>query len=77
MTLEEYNAKLEEQEGRCALCGTTEPSSRNGLMLPDHCHTTGRLRKLLCMPCNSGLGMFRDDPVLLREAAEYVESFMD
>ena len=51
----------------CALCGTEE-----GLVV-DHCHDTGKLREPLCQSCNKGLGFLRDDPALLRAAAEYVE----
>jgi hypothetical protein len=39
----------------------------------DHDHAGGHLRGLLCLSCNQALGHFRDDPALLRRAAEYVE----
>lgn len=39
----------------------------------DHCHMAGRLRGLLCDPCNKGLGFFRDDPKRLRSALRYLK----
>jgi len=51
----------------CALCGDAH------YLAIDHCHTTGRVRDVLCTGCNTGLGSFKDRPDLLRLAAEYVE----
>jgi len=39
----------------------------------DHCHESGKFRDLLCSNCNSGLGLFHDNPNSLRKAAEYIE----
>jgi hypothetical protein len=68
ITPEEYNAYLENQYGRCAICAKF--SERTLHM--DHDHETQQLRGLLCSNCNVGLGMFQDDPVLLRRALEYI-----
>jgi hypothetical protein len=38
-----------------------------------HDHSTGVTRQLLCQRCNHGLGLLRDDPAVLRAAADYVE----
>lgn len=59
----------EEQGGQCAICGV----SPDKLYL-DHCHTTGKIRGLLCSSCNTGLGMFKDHTGNLRSAADYLES---
>lgn len=71
LTLEEYEARLAAQGGVCALCGG--PCSSGQQLAVDHCHTTNRVRGLLCGSCNLGLGKFRDAPVLLRLAADYLE----
>lgn len=45
-----YEAMYFEQGGTCPLCGEREATH------VDHCHDTGRVRALLCHPCNSALG---------------------
>lgn len=63
------------QDHRCALCGTPEDQLRTGLHV-DHDHAkTGRaaVRALLCGQCNRALGLFHDNPQLLRIAAAYLE----
>jgi hypothetical protein len=66
LELEEYKAILARG---CAICGSEGPR-----MALDHCHTTGRVRDALCTSCNNGLGRFKDDPALMRAAADYIEA---
>jgi hypothetical protein len=69
-----YVLLLERQGGRCAICN--EPDGSDGMeLVPDHDHTTGRPRGLLCHRCNVGLGMLGDDGAWLRRAATYVDSW--
>ena len=58
--------------GVCSIC--LRPFTPREPIL-DHCHDTGKVRTLLCNRCNSGLGMFQDDPARMRRAAKYVEHF--
>ena len=57
---------LEAQDGVCAICKSAPA------VHVDHDHATGAVRALLCFNCNGGLGQFKDDPGVLRAAAEYV-----
>ncbi|WP_369333683.1 endonuclease domain-containing protein [Modestobacter altitudinis] len=59
------------QSDRCAICGDQSPEHL------DHDHGSGKIRSLLCQRCNFGLGLYRDDPELLRAAADYVEEHRD
>lgn len=67
--LHQYQQMFEEQGGECFICGSTE--DRN--LAVDHCHKTGAVRRLLCQKCNQGLGLFNDDPDMLKKAAWYLE----
>lgn len=76
LTAEHWQAQHDVQNGRCALCSRVPDVAIGAKPLAwDHCHDTNTVRKLLCGPCNLALGLFRDDPALLRAAADYVESF--
>jgi len=75
MTVADYDRMLSDQEGGCAICGDDGQAGRwAGLLHVDHCHSTGAVRGLLCESCNLALGKFKDDPRLLRRAAEYIQS---
>jgi hypothetical protein len=73
LTLEQFNKMLESQNGKCAICGYSDLSDPNLFPVVDHCHDSGLVRGLLCSNCNLAIGQFKDDPELLRAAADYVE----
>jgi hypothetical protein len=79
MTVPQYESRLAIQNGVCAICGAKQKRRHqcgSPCNLPvDHDHSTGFVRGLLCDMCNKGLGMFRDNPLLIRRAAEYLERF--
>ena len=55
---------------RCQICGTV--LSKDNPPHIDHNHHTGTVRGVLCRCCNSGLGLFKDDPAILKKALDYV-----
>ena len=78
ITLEIYNSMLNEQNGVCKICSEAEksidPRTKTVRHLAvDHCHTTGKIRGLLCSDCNTAVGLLKDSFTLLRKAALYVE----
>src|SRR5262245_39913911 len=80
LSLVELKELLDRQQGLCLICenditGTAE--HRDGKIAPaahvDRDHKTGEIRGLLCGPCNSGLGMFKDDPRIVAKAFVYLQ----
>jgi hypothetical protein len=69
---EQYEEMVKRQNGLCAIC-KLPPRGKRKVLDVDHNHETGQVRELLCSPCNSALGKFRDDPLLLAEAIEYLK----
>lgn len=72
LTLEQFDALLQEQCGCCAICGTTEWGGGSGQPAVDHCHVTGAVRGILCHGCNWAIGHFGDNPIAVESAARYL-----
>lgn len=70
ITLAQYNIKLESQGGVCAIC--SDPPGKRPLAV-DHDHQTGKIRGLLCLTCNVGIGSLKDNSEILRRAITYLE----
>lgn len=64
-----YEKQLERQEGKCAICESSDPGTQNGFFHIDHCHTTYKLRGLLCHSCNTRLAPAAEDPLILKAMA--------
>jgi hypothetical protein len=71
LSLQQYDIMLLSQGGRCAIC--KEECATGNWLAVDHDHVSGERRGLLCQSCNTGLGKMRDNPAILRAAAEYIE----
>jgi hypothetical protein len=71
LTVAEHQALLLGQGGACAIC-TGDNGERRDLAV-DHCHKTQKVRGLLCDRCNQAIGLFKDNPTLLRAAIAYLE----
>jgi hypothetical protein len=65
-----YEEMLIAQNGLCAICEM--PPDNNRHLQVDHCHYTGKIRGLLCMKCNKGIGQLDDDPSLVAAALRYL-----
>jgi endogenous inhibitor of DNA gyrase (YacG/DUF329 family) len=82
LTPEQYQRMMEDQNHSCAICGKKDLAQRSKgktrqPLVVDHCHTTGKVRGLLCSHCNRGLGFLNDSADLLQKAANYLQSHQD
>jgi len=65
-----YEKMLADQNGVCWIC--KRPPKKRRLSV-DHCHTTGKVRGLLCWNCNYRLlPTGRDNPEIFQRAADYL-----
>lgn len=68
ITLEDYRSMYEKQNGRCAICKKVWHRS----LFIDHDHSTGKVRGLLCQPCNNFLAHYEHKWQLIPDLFEYL-----
>ena len=78
ITLDQYQEMLEKQNGVCAICFLPEtrkdPRTKSSMRLTiDHCHSTNKVRGLLCHSCNTAIGKLGDDIPRIIRAAKYIK----
>jgi hypothetical protein len=74
LSVEQYNTMIKDCNNCCTICKVELLGTNTDANAPciDHCHTTNIVRGILCMQCNKGLGLFRDSPESLVNAAQYL-----
>jgi len=70
ITLKEKNIMLKKQNNKCKICKINLFKIKSCI---DHCHTTNKVRGILCDSCNVGLGHFKDSTEILTKAINYLE----
>lgn len=76
MTNGQYEEMLAAQGGLCAICERPPVQGKgrgDGVLHVDHDHATGKVRALLCVTCNQGIGQFQDDIERLERAIAYLK----
>jgi len=73
LTQEQYDQKLKDQGGCCAICG--DPPDPVRPLYSDHDHYTNKRRGLLCASCNTKLSGV-DDVEWLEKAIDYVHKWL-
>lgn len=81
ISTDDYIKMWKQQDGKCAICESRESAIRkeSGVsydLCVDHCHKTGKVRKLLCQSCNTGIGQLKDNPDLMLKAAKYINEHL-
>jgi recombination endonuclease VII len=72
LTPEDYQKMLDAQDGLCAICGRAPKKQKFNV---DHCHTTYRIRALLCVNCNTNLlPLVERYPQWVQNAFKYLEN---
>ena len=68
---EDYAEMVKSQDNKCAICKL----EIEGNLCVDHCHTTGKVRGLLCKLCNLVVGNAKDDIQILQNGIEYLNKY--
>ena len=72
ITLSDFHKQMEFQNNVCAICKGQFESERKTHV--DHCHSTGKIRGILCSACNHALGMFKDNVETMQTALDYIKN---
>lgn len=72
LTIEDYDNMYNEQQGCCLICKIHQ-SEINKKFHVDHCHSTDKIRGLLCPDCNHLLGFAKDNTEILKNAIDYLQ----
>jgi hypothetical protein len=75
ISLDEFNAMLQAQQNKCAICSKEFTNGKDTHV--DHDHITGKNRKLLCSNCNTAIGLLKHEPDLLLKAYHYLVAHME
>lgn len=70
LTLEKKNLIILEQRFKCAACDDRLNPDATHI---DHCHSTGKVRGILCSDCNISLGRMKENPDRIYKLAAYAE----
>lgn len=71
LTLEQKDKMFLDQNHKCPICN--QSFTDVNMLQVDHNHTTEEIRGLLCQGCNILLGAAKDNPIVLKNAINYLK----
>lgn len=74
MTPEWYKRLFDHSDGKCWICLTPQKDLKRALSV-DHDHKNGKIRGLLCVHCNLGIGSMKESPQIMYAAVYYINHF--
>ena len=74
INIDQYEKMLVDQNFSCSICNIHQ-SELKFSMAVDHDHKTGEVRSLLCSPCNTLLGLAKENIDVLLKSIEYIKKF--
>lgn len=73
ITQEQFDQMLLDQNNKCKICSNNFKNSKDTHI--DHCHSTNKVRGLLCNGCNMALGQFEDNTDIMSMAIKYLQIY--
>lgn len=82
LSYEQFLERLKEQDYKCTICAVPlhdpflpgDPPEDTTKPVIDHDHRDGHVRGLLCSACNVALGLFEDNPKVIKSAYRYLKA---
>jgi hypothetical protein len=72
ISLDEYDEMLKAQDYKCAVCGKEHLELQKKRLVVDHCHTSNKIRQLLCNNCNTALGLLKENIQVIEKLKNYI-----
>jgi len=70
ITYEEYKKRYDRLEGCCEIC-----KEEFDALCVDHNHSTGKIRGLICTPCNLAIDHLKESPDIMNNAIDYIKFY--
>lgn len=71
----QYQKMLESQCFKCAVCNKEHIEAEKKRLVVDHCHTTNKIRGLLCNNCNTALGLLQENLDTINNLKNYILTY--